>query len=99
MKELMKNITIGKTKSGVVWTAYADRHTTKDVKIMCERIVRFGGTITSEAQNILCRKCSCDDCVSAEILATKVEEPTYESELIPDRSNYSGEWQPYRSRN
>tara|TARA_Y100001973_G_C5165704_1_gene316012 strand:- start:479 stop:739 length:261 start_codon:yes stop_codon:yes gene_type:complete len=27
------------------------------------------------------------------------DDASYESELMPDRSSYGGEWQPYKSRN
>ena len=53
MNRLDRNITIGTTAAGSVWTAYADRHTVEDVATMAARIVKFGGTVSAEARAVL----------------------------------------------
>ncbi len=53
MTRLDRNITIGTTRAGIIWTAYADRHTAEDVAIMAGRIRKFGGTVSAEARAVL----------------------------------------------
>jgi hypothetical protein len=50
---LLANVIIGTTRADVLWTAYAGRHTTDDVRIMCRRLQHFGGTPSAEARALL----------------------------------------------